>query len=241
MTFVKLCYLDLYSGVSGDMLMGALVDAGVPREPIVAALESFQMRARYEFAKVSKKGIAATKFHVIAEDTSTHRHLSKILTMIDGAELPEAAKTRAKAIFQHIGKVEAAIHQIPEERVHFHEVGAVDSIADIVGVCLGFELLGVDKVIASPVNVGAGTVETAHGRLPIPAPATAELLKGVPVYTTDARGELTTPTGAALVAAIAHDFGNMPPMTIRSIGYGAGTKELPMQANVVRLVVGETV
>lgn len=237
---MKLCYLDLYSGVSGDMLMGALVDAGVPQDPILEALESFQMKARFEFVKVRKKGIAATKFNVISEDASPHRHLSKILSMIDAAAIPDGAKARAQAVFQRIGQVEAAIHQMPEERVHFHEVGAVDSIADIVGVCLGFELLGATKVIASPVNVGTGTVETAHGRLPIPAPATAELLKGIPIYTTDARGELATPTGAALIAALANDFGAMPAMSIRSIGYGAGTKELPMQANVVRLVIGET-
>ncbi|BDC48722.1 hypothetical protein F183_A10380 [Bryobacterales bacterium F-183] len=237
---MKICYLDLYSGVSGDMLMGALVDAGVPREPILAALESFGLEAKFEFVKVRKKGIAGTKFNVYAQDDAPHRHLSKILTMIDAASIPDAAKERAKAVFQLIGKVEAGIHQMPEERVHFHEVGAIDSIADIVGVCLGFELLGADKVVASPLNVGTGMVETAHGRLPVPAPATAEILKGVPVYSNDARGELATPTGAALVASLASSFGNMPAMTIRSIGYGAGTKELPMQANMVRLVFGDT-
>jgi uncharacterized protein (TIGR00299 family) protein len=237
---MRICYLDLFSGVSGDMLMGALVDAGVNPSEIIRALDSLNLDAKYSFVPVSKNGIRGTKFVVESSDHNPHRRLSQIVRLIEQSTVPESPRKRAIAVFERLGEVESQIHQIPPERVHFHEVGAVDSIADIVGVCLGFECLQVDQIWSSPVNLGTGTIECAHGRLPVPAPATAALLLGTPVYTTDVRGELTTPTGAALLTILADGFSALPRMKISSIGYGAGEMDLPRQANLLRLCVGET-
>lgn len=235
----RLCYLDAFSGVSGDMFVGALADAGACASEIAAAVASLGTGAELSFEKVTRGGIGATKFHVNAAETKTHRHLLGILKMIDGGEMPEAAKRKASAVFQRLGEVEAAVHRMPVEKVHFHEVGAIDSIADIVGACVGFELLGIGELISSPLNLGSGTVLTAHGLLPVPAPATAALVAGMPVYARGPAAELTTPTGAALVATLARGFGVMPPMTIERIGYGSGAKDFPDQANVLRLILGE--
>jgi pyridinium-3,5-bisthiocarboxylic acid mononucleotide nickel chelatase len=235
----KLCYLDAFSGVSGDMLVGALADAGADAACIVEALDSLGAGASVSFEKVKRSGIAATKFHVRIEETHKHRHLGPILKMIDAAALPDRVKQNASAVFQQLGEVEAAVHQVPIEKVHFHEVGAADSIADIVGACLGFDLLGIDEIVSSPVNVGSGTVKTEHGLLPVPAPATAALLRGHPVYSRGPEMELTTPTGAAVVATLASRFGTMPAMTITGCGYGAGTREFPEQPNVLRVLTGE--
>ncbi|MFB3777533.1 MAG: nickel pincer cofactor biosynthesis protein LarC [Bryobacteraceae bacterium] len=236
---MKICYLDAFSGISGDMLVGALADAGADSAKIIAALSSLSTGAEFEFEKTKRRGIGATKFHVRGGDTNKHRHLPHILEMIAKADLPDRAKRNSTAVFERLAKEEAKVHQVPVERVHFHEVGAVDSIADIVGACLGFELLGVEEIQCSPVNTGSGTVVTEHGVMPVPAPATAALLAGKPIYTRGPQVELTTPTGAALAVTLASRFGPLPAMNVASIGYGAGTKEFTEHANVLRVMVGE--
>ena len=222
------------------MLVGALAGAGADRQALVSALDSLGTSAKLRFEEVKRCGIAATKFHVDTAETRSHRHLPHILKMIDAAAaLPDRTKQNAAAVFRRLGEAEAAVHQVPIEKVHFHEVGAADSIIDIVGACLALELLGVDTLVCSPLNLGSGTVQTEHGLLPVPAPATAALLCGKPVYARGPAMELTTPTGAAVVATLAKDFGPMPPMRISSGGYGAGSRDFPDQPNVLRALLGE--
>ncbi|MCS6951897.1 MAG: nickel pincer cofactor biosynthesis protein LarC [Bryobacterales bacterium] len=236
---MKICYLDAFSGISGDMLVGALADAGAPPEALLEGLRGLGLEASYEFTRTRRAGIAATKFHVRGGRSANHRHLHQILDLIERSGLPERVRRNAAAVFQNLGQAEAKIHGLPIEKVHFHEVGAVDSISDIVGACLGLELLGVEAVHCSAVNVGSGTVQTEHGTLPVPAPATAELLRGKPVYAQGPAAELTTPTGAALAVTLACEFGPMPPLRISQTGYGAGERDFPQQANVLRVIVGE--
>jgi uncharacterized protein (TIGR00299 family) protein len=236
---MRICYLDAFSGISGDMLVGALADAGADSSAIADALRSLNSEASVSFEKVKRCGIAASKFHVRVEEAPKHRHLSGILKMIEAASLSDRVKQNAAAVFQRLGEAEAAVHQTTIEKVHFHEVGAVDSIADIVGACLGFELLGVSAIYSSPLNLGSGTVKAEHGVMPVPAPATAALVAGKPVYSRGPAVELTTPTGAAVAVTLAQDFGAMPPMTISSVGYGAGDRDFTEQANVLRIFVGE--
>jgi uncharacterized protein (TIGR00299 family) protein len=236
---VKLCYLDAFSGLSGDMLVGALASAGADQSAIAGAIHSLEVGAEVSFEPVKRRGIGALKFHVKVAETQKHRHLRHILAMIDKAALPERTKAQASAVFQRLGEAEAAVHQVGIEKVHFHEVGAADSISDIVGACLAFDLLGVERIVCSPVNVGSGTVETEHGTLPVPAPATASLLIGKPIYSRGPAMELTTPTGAAVVVTLAETFGAMPPMRIESTGYGAGGRDFPEHANVLRALIGE--
>ncbi len=234
------CYLDAFSGISGDMTVGALADAGAGREAIAAAIHSLAVGAQVSFEAVKRQGIAATKFRVSVEETTRHRHLSHIVSMIEAAEISEAARRNAIAIFQRLGEAEARTHQTSIEKVHFHEVGAADSIADIVGAAVAFDSLGVEEVFCSPVNVGSGTVETQHGLLPIPAPATARLLENAPVYARGPAMELTTPTGAAIASTLAKSFGTLPPLKIQRTGYGAGDRDFPGQANVLRVILGQT-
>ncbi|PYT19531.1 MAG: nickel pincer cofactor biosynthesis protein LarC [Acidobacteria bacterium] len=236
---MSICYLDAFSGISGDMLVGALADAGADSAAIADALRSLQAGVAVSFEKVKRCGIASSKFHVRAEEAPKHRHLSGILKMIDAASLPDRVKQNAAAVFRRLGEAEAAVHQTAIEKVHFHEVGAVDSIADIVGACLGFELLGIDTIYSSPLNLGSGTVKAEHGVMPVPAPATAALVAGTPVYARGPAVELTTPTGAAVAVTLAQHFGTMPPMKISSVGYGAGDHDFTEQANVLRVFVGE--
>jgi uncharacterized protein (TIGR00299 family) protein len=234
---MRICYLDAFSGISGDMLVGALADAGAGA--LGDGLAALGMGASYRFEKTLRGGIAATRFHVEGGEGHGHRHLSQILDLIGKAALPERVKQNATAVFQRLAEVEARVHQVPIERVHFHEVGAVDSISDIVGACLGFELLGVDEIRCSPLNLGSGTVETAHGVLPVPAPATAALVEGKPVYARGPAVELTTPTGAAIATTLAASFGPLPPMRISATGYGAGARDFPEHANLLRVLIGE--
>jgi len=238
-----LCYLDAFSGISGDMLVGALADAGPDQAAIQAAiidaLASLETGAVLSFERVKRCGIGATKFHVAVGETHAPRHLAHILRIIENAALPERAKHNASAVFQRLGEAEAAVHQVPIERVHFHEVGAADSIADIVGASLAFELLGVTAIVSAPLNVGSGTASTAHGILPVPAPATAALLRGQPIYSDGPAVELTTPTGAALAVTLAREFGALPPLRIAATGYGAGGYDFPDRANVLRVILGE--
>src|SRR5690348_6045693 len=236
---MRICYLDAFSGISGDMLVGALVDAGADSTAVTDALHSLGSDAVVSFEKVKRCGIAATKFHVKVNEPAKHRHLAGILKMIENGALPEGVKQKASAVFRRLGEAEAAVHQIPVDKVHFHEVGAADSIADIVGACLGFDLLRVEAIYSSALNLGSGTVKGEHGVMPVPAPATAALATGKPVYSRGPAVELTTPTGAAVAVTLAQDFGPLPPMKISSVGYGAGDHDFAEQANVLRILVGE--
>lgn len=241
---MRLLYLDCFSGISGDMTVGALIDAGADFARIEQALASLHVHGfRVKAEKITKRGIAATQFHVIEDqhEHHPHRHLRHVVDIIQNGDLPDAVKAEAIATFQRLAESEAAVHGTTPEKVHFHEVGAVDSIVDVVAANLAKHLLGVDKVMASTLHVGGGVIQCAHGVLPVPAPATARLLAGKPMRLGDVEAELVTPTGAALVAQWAESFGATPPMTIQAIGYGSGTRELPDRANVLRVLLGEII
>jgi len=240
---MKIAYFDCFSGASGDMLLGALVDAGVNLAALEAELRRLPAPGWSITAeKTKKKGIAATQIRVRSGEHHPHRGLGEILQLInEGAKsgLSASAAALASRIFTRLGEAEAKIHNTTTEKIHFHEVGAVDAIVDIVGASIGFEMLGIEEFFCSPLNVGGGRIEAAHGSLPVPAPATAELLLGAPTYSTGIERELVTPTGAAIITAVAKRFGAMPAMTVSKIGYGSGAADLPTQANVLRMFVGE--
>lgn len=236
---MKICYFDAFSGISGDMTVGALIDSGADAAALTAMLDSLGTGASYRVEKTKRKGIAASKFHVDFTDSKKHRHLPHILEMIDKSGMGAVAKQRASEIFRKLGEAEASVHGMPLEKVHFHEVGAIDSISDICGTAIALDLLGVDAAACSAVNVGSGTVNTQHGVLPVPTPATARLLEGKPVYARGPAMELTTPTGAAIVATLAESFGAVPTMNMLGSGYGAGDRDFPDHANVLRVLIGE--
>jgi uncharacterized protein (TIGR00299 family) protein len=237
---MKLAYFDCFSGISGDMTLGALVDAGCAVESLRAELRGLRVPGwELTAEKVWKNGIAATYVKVTTEDQSKHRSLGAILEILEKSQLAARVRERASAIFRRLGEAEARVHDVPLEEIHFHEVGAVDAIVDIVGACIGFEALGIEKFACSALNVGGGTVKMAHGVLPVPAPATANLLQGRPTYSNGAQKELVTPTGAAIVATLCEAFGPQPAMSVDAIGYGAGTEDIEGQPNVVRIMVGE--
>ena len=232
---MKLLYLDCFAGISGDMFLGALLDLGVSEDALRAELLKLQLPGyRISSRRVVKQNISATKFDVIEDHahapvlrkSGEHRGYSDIVAMITRSTLSPAVKQRAVRVFRRLGEAEAKIHGIPLEEVHFHEIGAVDSIVDIVGACIAVEALGVDEFQASPPRLGSGIVETAHGRFPVPAPATLELLSGMPVASSSDPVELVTPTGAALLVEFCASFGPMPAMSIEKIGYGAGSRDL---------------
>ena len=235
---MNICYIDAFSGLAGDMLTAALADAGADTAAITHALNSFALGAEIEWERVQRRGIAALKFRVKNTESAKHRHLPGILTMIAGADLPDTVKASAGNVFRVLAEAESTVHGLPVDRVHFHEVGAVDSICDIVAVCLGLHLLRVDELHCSAINTGSGTVNTAHGILPVPAPATARLLRNIPIYARGPAWELTTPTGAAIVAALAKSYGAMPAMSVSAIGYGAGDHDFKEHPNVVRVMLG---
>src|SRR5713226_3490930 len=238
---MKLAYFDCFSGISGDMTLGALIDAGCEIEHLRAELHGLQVPGwELTAEKVWKNGMAATHVKVKTEDQSRHRSLSTILEILQKSQLASQVCERAAAIFTKLGEAEARVHDVPLENIHFHEVGAVDSIVDIVGSCIGFHALGIEKFACSPLNVGGGTARMAHGVLPVPAPATANLLQGKPTYSNGVQRELVTPTGAAIVATLCESFGPQPPMSVSAIGYGAGTADLEGQPNVLRIMIGET-
>jgi pyridinium-3,5-bisthiocarboxylic acid mononucleotide nickel chelatase len=236
---MRICYFDPFSGISGDMTVGALLDAGADWNRVDGALRSLGLGASFRVEKAMRNGIAASKFFVDGGEQKSHRHLTHIEKIISSAELSEIARTNSLAVFRRLGDAEAKSHNLPLERVHFHEIGAVDSICDIVGACVALDALGIDEVRSSPINVGGGTVKTEHGTLPVPAPATAELLKTCPIYSAGPEAELTTPTGAALITTLATDFGKLPAIRVLSQGFGAGDKDFPRQANVLRVLIGE--
>jgi uncharacterized protein (TIGR00299 family) protein len=237
---MKLAYFDCFSGISGDMTLGALVDAGLPVEQLRSSLQSLQVPGwQLGAEKVWKNGMSATHVKVTTEDQTKHRSLTDILGILQKSQLAPAVRHRAAAIFTKLGEAEAAVHDVPLEKIHFHEVGAVDAIVDIVGACIGFDALGIEKFACSPLNVGGGTAKMAHGVLPVPAPATARLLLGKPTYSNGVQKELVTPTGAAIVATLCDHFGPQPPMSVSAIGYGAGTADLEGQPNVLRIMLGD--
>ena len=240
---MKALYLDCFSGISGDMTVGALIDAGADFAAVRDGLMSLGVPGFHvEADKVVKRGIAATQFRVIVDPDAhkPHRHLHHVEDIIARAALPEAARAGALKTFRRLAEAEAAVHGIAIEKVHFHEVGAIDSIADIIGANLALHLLGVERVFVSPVHLGGGTIHCDHGVMPVPAPATAMLLKGCPVMGDDLDAELATPTGAALAVSWAEAFGPMPAMNVAAVGHGAGGRDLPDRANVLRVIVGET-
>ena len=271
---MRIAYLDCFSGISGDMFLAALVDAGVPFELVQQTVLALDVGATLEISQVKRNGIAATKIDVVvdgqkdlpreefwaAEHRRSHkavshhqehspavkaqqahgRHLREILKIIGAAPISDRARHTACAIFTALGEAEARVHNQDVEAVHFHEVGAADAIVDIVCAAVGAEALQVQRFLASPLNVGGGEVKCAHGIMPVPAPATLELLKGVPVYSGEVQKELVTPTGAAIVRVLATEFVPLPAMAVERIGYGAGSRDLPGHPNVLRLVVGET-
>jgi len=237
---MKLAYFDCFSGISGDMTLGALLDAGCDLAQLRADLRALPLPGwELSAEKVWKNGMAATHVRVKTEDQQKHRSLSVILEILKNSQLAASVRDRASAIFQKLGEAEARVHDVPLEKIHFHEVGAVDAIVDIVGACIGFDALGIEKFACSPLNVGGGTVKMAHGVLPVPAPATANLLQGKPTYSSGVQLELVTPTGAAIAATLCDSFGPQPSMSVSAIGYGAGTADLEGQPNVLRLMVGE--
>jgi uncharacterized protein (TIGR00299 family) protein len=237
---MRIAYLDCASGISGDMTLGALIDAGVDLAAVQAGIDSLGLPScRLAVADVKKRGFRALQLTVEHEPEHKHRHLHHITAMIEQSTLTGRQRELANRIFGRLAAAEAKVHGSTIEKVHFHEVGAVDSIADIVGSAIAWDLLGVQRIVCAPVPTGSGFVEIAHGRCAIPAPATAELLVGVPLAAFAAEGELTTPTGAAIVAALVDEFGPLPAMAIERIGYGAGQKDFD-HPNLLRLIVGET-
>ena len=250
-------YFDCFSGASGDMIVGALIDAGVPLDDIRAALGSLSIdRDAVWTERVQRAGVSATKFQVRGDDTGrehhphthggvateahAHRTLTEIDALIDGSRLSSAGKARAKALFARLGEVEGTIHGTSADKVHLHEVGSLDSIVDIVSTVHALELIGADRIVASPLNVGSGTIRSSHGLYPIPAPATVRLLEGVPIYSGTQRAEMVTPTGALLIAGYATEFGGIPPMKTGRIGYGAGARNFEDTPNVLRVLIGES-
>ena len=239
---MKIAYFDCFSGISGDMTLGALVDAGADFSALEAELRKLPLAGwSISAEKVKRKGLAATKVNVASDEHHAHRGLHDIVHIIDQAQFASPVAARATAIFRALGESEARMHNVPVEKVHFHEVGAVDAIVDIVGAAIGLEMLGIEQCTASAVNTGSGTVKAAHGLMPVPAPATADLLREAPTYSSGIERELATPTGAAILHGLGARFGPQPRMKVSAIGYGAGTAELKEQANVLRVMIGEAV
>ena len=238
---MKLAYLDCFSGVSGDMLLGAWVACGVAPGTLEEQIQRLGLDGiRLQKEQVKRGVFVATRMVVEAPPQQPSRTYREIAELLGSAPLSPRVREQALEIFRRLGEVEAALHGTSLERVHFHEVGAVDSIADIVGSCVAMELLGIEELSCSPLNLGSGMVKSDHGLLPVPAPATAELLKGIPVYSSGVQAELVTPTGAAIVSTVAKSFGPLPAMKILSVGYGAGTRNPAEWPNILRVFLGET-
>jgi pyridinium-3,5-bisthiocarboxylic acid mononucleotide nickel chelatase len=240
---MRAVYFDCFAGVSGDMIVGALLDLGVDLETLKQQLSSLGLSG-YEIGsrRIQRSGIAATKFDVdIDPSAQPARTLADISSMIAGSTLSDQSKARAIRVFERLAEAEARVHGTTTDKVHFHEVGAVDSIVDIAGAMIGFELFGIERFFCSALRLGSGLVQTQHGRLPVPAPATAELLRGIQVYAGEIEGEFVTPTGAAIVATLCEDFGTMQQLNVTRIGYGAGTRDPKGFPNALRLMMGDMV
>ncbi|HDI51113.1 MAG TPA: nickel pincer cofactor biosynthesis protein LarC [Bacteroidetes bacterium] len=237
---MRIAYFDCFSGISGDMILGALIDAGLDIEELKSELKKLKLTG-YDIStkRTEKKGISGTKFEVIVLEKHQERHLSDIFEIIEHSSLDRKIKNKAKDVFSALAKVEAEIHNQPVEKVHFHEVGAIDALIDIVGVIIGMQRLNIEQVVASKLHVGTGFVQCAHGTLPVPAPATLKLLSNVPIYSTGIENELVTPTGAAIITTLCENFGDIPSMKVEKIGYGAGSRDLPIP-NMLRVLIGDS-
>jgi len=237
---MTIAYLDCFSGISGDMFLGALLDLGLPFKELEKAISSLPFHGySVDHRKEMKNGLSATRFLVsVDEHHHVHRNLTDIEEIITEGQLKNDVKQRSMRIFRAIAEVEGSIHSHPPEKVHFHEVGAVDSIIDIVGAAFGVDYLGITAINSSHIPLGSGFVRSGHGTIPVPAPATIALLKGVPVYNSGLEYELVTPTGAALIKEFVDSFEGMPPMIVKNIGYGAGTRDIPGRPNLLRIITG---
>ena len=240
---MKIAYFDCFAGASGDMILGSLLDTGLELAQLKAELAKLHLN-HYDLKaeKVVKKGVGGCQAIVMVDEAHHHHHhrnLADIKNIIAHSDLEDSIRKKSIAIFTRLAEAEAKVHQTAIEKIHFHEVGAMDAIIDVVGAVAGIAALGIQKIFCSPLHLGSGTVECAHGTLPVPAPATAELVKGKPVYSTEVQGELLTPTGAAILTTLASDFGPMPVMSVEQIGYGAGTSD-PSIPNLLRIMIGET-
>ena len=238
---MNLAYFDCFAGISGDMILGALIHLGVPADFLEENIRNLPLDAfRLEIAPASRMGVHGLKVKVVVDEKDKKsRNYGHIKELIEGSSLSDKVKAVSLDVFGRLADVEASIHDCPKEDVHFHEVGGVDAMVDVVGAALGAEWLGLDRICASEVPVGKGFVECRHGKLPVPAPATVALLKGVPVYGTGVGHELVTPTGAAVLTSLCQDFGPMPGMVVRQVGYGVGSRDLEEMPNLLRVVVGE--
>jgi uncharacterized protein (TIGR00299 family) protein len=237
---VKIGYLDCFSGISGDMTLAALIHAGLPEDALLSELKKLDLPGyRVEILRAKRGAIVGTQVRVHVDPGHPERDLNEILSLIDRSGLSRKIKEKSKQIFLGLGKAEAEVHGTDLSSVTFHEVGAVDSIVDIVGSVIGIDKLGIQCLTASPVNVGKGAVDTKHGILPVPTPATVLLLKGKPTYSQGPSMELTTPTGAAILAGLAQEFGDLPMMQVEQIGYGFGSTERPDWPNALRILIGE--
>lgn len=237
---MRVAHFDCFSGISGDMVLGAVIDAGVDADAIRAGLDSLGLPIKLVIEPVKRGTFAAKHARVEAPDEHAHRHLHHIEAIINKGQLSDRQRDLALRIFRRLGEAEAAAHGKPIEKIHFHEVGALDSIADIVGSAIGLELLGVDKFTSRSIPTGTGTVTGAHGIMPVPAPGTAALLKGVPIAPSDVPFELTTPTGAAILTTVVSEWVESPRLTLERTGHGAGTRDFPDRPNMLRLLIGTT-
>jgi len=238
---MKTLYFDCFAGASGDMILGALVAAGVEPGYLREQLSSLPVSGfNIDFETVNRSGLSATYARVETAHEHKHRHLSDIKQIIEASALKETVKQRAVQIFTRLAEAEARVHNEPVDHVHFHEVGALDAIVDVVGAAICFDALQIDRFICSPIHVGSGMVKMAHGQFPIPPPAVTELLKGVPFYATEIKGELLTPTGAAIITSVCREYGPIPRITTDLSGYGAGTREYQDFPNVLRVLIGQT-
>ena len=238
---MRTLYFDCFAGASGDMILGAMVAAGVDTTALREQLSRLNVDGfNFNVETVVRSGLSATYAKVETAHEHKHRHLSDIKKIIESSGVSDKAKALSIEIFTRLAEAEAKVHNEPVEHVHFHEVGALDAIVDIVGAAICFDLLKIDRFMSSPLHVGSGTIEMAHGRFPVPPPAVAELLKAVPFYSTDIAGELLTPTGAAIITTVCQEFGPLPQMTTEAVGYGAGTRQYKDFPNVLRVLLGET-
>lgn len=239
---MRTLYFDCFSGASGDMINGALIDIGVSLSRLQEELRKLPLTGyRIRATETRRSGLRAIKFDVdVDQSPQPERRLSDILATIAAAPLSDSVKRLSQQVFIRLGEAEAKAHGVSPEDVHFHEVGAVDSIVDIVSACIGFHELGIEQFVCSPINVGRGMINCSHGQMPVPVAATAELLKGAVIYTSDVDAELVTPTGAAIISTVAQEHGSLPPLKLEKVGYGAGTKQWPDRPNLIRLMLGET-
>lgn len=237
---MRIAYLDCSSGISGDMTLAALIDSGASLSDIQQSIDSMALGAKLSVSQVRKRGFRASKLHIVAPLDPVHRDLEQILACITVAKLSPGARRIAVRIFERLAKAESSVHGVSIDQVHFHEVGAIDSIVDIVGCAVAWDQLGIEQAVASPVPTGSGFVQIAHGRVSVPAPATAQLLKGIPLAKCNLPFELTTPTGAAILAELIGSFGPLPSMQIESIGAGAGTMDLEDRPNLLRIFLGSS-